>query len=220
MSDDLPDQLFDDWIKKEMIRSKPYVLRLLFLAICSMTALCWAHHFKGLPHFSYFENYPQVPQDEFLGQEGEYEFSLVIYDFQGINLDDAQQSDEARFYLIAFNLKENKVYNGPLTLQIRDREQIVYSEAFASSQEESIYALQSKLPPEGKYSLDVLFPKGETKQANIPFVLSSQKTHWGKWIAGLLVFVLIVVAIGSRKARIAQDRKENLKAKKKNALAT
>ncbi len=38
-----------------------------------------AHHFKGLPHFNYFENYPQIPQDEFLGQFGDYECSLVIY---------------------------------------------------------------------------------------------------------------------------------------------
>lgn len=27
-----------------------------------------AHHFKGLPHFNYFENYPQVPQEEYIWQ--------------------------------------------------------------------------------------------------------------------------------------------------------
>jgi hypothetical protein len=30
-----------------------------------------AHHFKGLPHYNYVENYPQTPEEEILGQSGD-----------------------------------------------------------------------------------------------------------------------------------------------------
>ena len=175
-----------------------------------------AHHFKGLPHFSYFENYPQVPQEEFLGQEGEFEFSLVIYDFQGIKKEDVQQPEDVRLFLVIFNLRENKVYNGPLTLDILDRGQSIYSENFSSSVEESIYTFQQALPPSGKYSLGITIRDGSKLRTTIPFTLSSQKIHWGKWIAGLMFGLVTIVAIGSRKARIKMDRKSNAKLRAKS----
>ena len=174
-----------------------------------------AHHFKGLPHFSYFENYPQVPQEEFLGQEGEFEFSLVIYDFQGIKKEDVQQPNDVRLFLVIFNLRENKVYNGPLTLDILNRGQSIYSENFSSSAEESIYTFQQALPPSGKYSLGITLHSGSKLRATIPFTLSSQKVHWGKWIAGFMFVLVTIVAIGSRKARIKMDRKSNAQLREK-----
>lgn len=192
---------------------------ILLLVIISIFSLMLpssnAHHFKGLPHFSYFENYPQVPQDEFLGQEGEYEFSLVIYDFQGIKKEDVQQPDDVRLYLVIFNLRENKVYNGPLTLEILDHRRSIYSENFSSSVEESIYTFQQALPPSGKYSLGINLHDGNKLHATIPFTLSSQKVHWGKWVAGLMLVLVTIVAIGSRKARIMMDRKSDVKLRKK-----
>lgn len=52
-----------------------------------------AHHLKGLPHYNYFENYPQVPEEEFVGEVSDYEVSLVVYDFQGINRDNVDSPD-------------------------------------------------------------------------------------------------------------------------------
>jgi len=178
-------------------------------------AVSEAHHFKGLPHFSYFENYPQVPQEEFLGQAGEFEFSLVLYDFQGIQREDVEQPDNARFYLIAYNLRENKVYNGPATLEILDRGTQVVSEYLPSSQEESIYTLHRVLPPQGKYALEITLHEAENLKAVIPFKLSSQKVHWGKWVAGCLVVLISIVAVGSRRARVAMDRKQNAAARRR-----
>ena len=186
-------------------------LPLIYGTFSLMLLDVYAHHFKGLPHFSYFENYPQVPQEEYLGQEGEFEFSLVIYDFQGIKKEDVQQPDDVRLFLVIFNLRENKVYNGPLTLDILDRGRSIYSEEFSSSVEESIYTFQRALPPSGKYSLGITLHDGSKLRATIPFTLSSQKVHWGKWVAGLMFVLVTIVAIGSRKARIKMDRKSNTK---------
>jgi len=175
-------------------------------------SLLYGHHFKGLPHFNYFENYPQIPQDEFLGQAGQYEFSLVIYDFQGIQKSNTDQPDDARLYLVIYNLLENKVYDKALTIAIKDGSDVLYTEYFEHSQEESIYTLFRMLPESGNYSLDITFHEGQETTVNLPFVLSSQRVAWGKWVAGFLILFITIVAIGSRRARVAMDRKENASA--------
>jgi hypothetical protein len=176
-----------------------------------------AHHFKGLPHFSYFENYPQVPQEEYLWQKGEYEFSLVIYDFQGIEKTEAEQPDDARLYLVVWSLRENKVYSGSLTLRILDHGEPVHSRDFPAATEENIYSLQHTLPETGRYSLGVELHDGSDLHATIPFKLSSQKVRWGRWVAGVLLALVAVVAVGSRRARIVKDRRELARAKRKGA---
>ncbi len=173
-----------------------------------------AHHFKGLPHFSYFENYPQVPQEEFLGQAGDYEYSLVLYDFQGLKKEDAYQPDDARLYLIIFNLRENRVYNGPIAVEILDRGAPIDSLEIEAPQEESVYSLQRTLPSTGRYSLAVTHLEGPPTRAVIPFRLSSQKTLWGKWVIGILALFVAVVAFGSRRARLAIDRRDALNRRK------
>ena len=181
----------------------PALLLMICLPLCA-----GAHHFKGLPHFSYFENYPQVPQDEFIGQSGDYEFSLVLYDFQGIQREDTEQPNDARFYLIAYNLRNGTVYNGPVTLEVLDGKKPVVTVRKESSQEESIYTLQQVLPENGKYSLRITMHDVDDLQAEIPFLLSSQKISWGRYLVASLIVCVGVVAVGSRRARVLQDRKE------------
>jgi len=177
-----------------------------------MAGTALAHHFKGLPHFNYFENYPQVPQDEYLWQEGDYEFSLVIYDFQGITREDADQPDDVRLYLVVWDLRANRIYNGALDLTILDRDRAIYTRRFSSAAEENIYSFQRVLPETGRYSLRVSTQRGPGPEAVIPFKLSSQKRRWGKWVAGVLVGFVVVVAVGSRRARVMQDRRDSARA--------
>ncbi|MDA1274500.1 MAG: hypothetical protein O2960_10690 [Verrucomicrobia bacterium] len=180
----------------------------LFLFLCISPLPAGAHHFKGLPHYNYFENYPQVPEEEFLGRTGEYELSLVVYDFQGINRKDVQDPDKVRLFLLIFSLDSSKVYQGPLTLEILDRGKVMHSARHASADLENIYSLHQDLPGTGRYALRVTLHDEQDITCEIPFRLSSQTIHWGKWI-GLALFTLITVtAIGGRKARIALDRKE------------
>lgn len=172
-----------------------------------------AHHFKGLPHYNYFENYPQVPEEEFLGQAGEYELSLVVYDFQGINREKVESPDNVRLFLLIFNLLDNRIYQGPLTLELLDGGQAVHTVKFNSADLENIYSIHRELPDTANYSLRVTLHGENDLQCVIPFLLSTQKIHWGKWV-GLILFLLITVAaIGARKARITQDRREARQAK-------
>lgn len=185
------------------------------LRICAaLTLLCvpvfpaGAHHFKGLPHYNYFENYPQVPEEEFLGQAGEYEFSLVVYDFQGINRDNVETPDKVRLFLVIFNLLDNRVYQGPLTMEILDRGQPAHTQRFERAELENIYSMHRDLPDHGRYTLRLTLHDEDDLVCEIPFLLSTQKVHWGKWIGGILVVLIGIAAVGARKARIAQDRRE------------
>ncbi len=168
----------------------------------------FAHHFKGLPHYNYFENYPQIPEEEFLGQSGSYEFSLVVYDFQGINRDVLDAPEMVRLFLVVFNMMSSEVYIGPATLEILDKAKVVYSERQESAELENLYSIHQDLPDSGKYSLRVTLHGRNNLQSIIPFTLSSQKTHWGAWVGSILLLLVVVAAIGGRKARLAKDRAE------------
>jgi len=188
---------------------------LAFCAVCVITALALflpvsthAHHFKGLPHYNYFDNYPQVPEEEFLGQAGEFEMSLVVYDFQGINRENVEDPDNVRLFLVIFNLLDNRVYQGPLTLEILDHGQPVQTARFERAELENLYSMHRTLPDTGKYSLRVTMHEPHDVSCLIPFRLSSQKINWGRWIGAGLVVLIGVAAVGARKARIAKDRRE------------
>lgn len=191
-----------------------------FACYCLMlacTSNLSAHHFKGLPHYNYFENYPQIPEEEFLGQAGSYEFSLVVYDFQGINKQKVESPENVRLFLLVFSLLENKVYTGPMTLEIWDRETIVKRFKFDSADLENIYSVHHELPETGRYRLNAILHHEGDLSCEVSFKLSSQKTHWGKWIALSLLLLMTVTAVGARKARIRQDRLDASKLKRREA---
>lgn len=178
-----------------------------------------AHHFKGLPHYNYFENYPQVPEEEFIGQAGDYEVSLVVYDFQGINRDKVETPDNVRLFLVIFNLSDNRVYGGPLTLEVLDGDKVVVSERQTTAELENLYSLYHELPKAGKYSLRLTLHDEGDLVCTIPFRLSSQIIHWGRWIGIGLGVILLVTAIGARRARVKLDRREGAKKRRELDIA-
>ena len=71
--------------------------------------------------------------------------------------------------------------------------------------------MHHKLAETGDYSLHLTLHDAGDLECAIPFKLSSQKIHWGRWIAGGLAALLLVAAIGARKARVRIDRSEQAK---------
>jgi hypothetical protein len=190
------------------LHCEQWVFFFLFLIALFASPALRAHHFKGLPHYNYFENYPQIPEEEFLGQSGKYEFSLVVYDFQGIDRSKMESPETVRLFLVIFNLENSAVYIGPATLDVLDGDEIVYSERQESAELENLYSIHQDLPEDGDFSLRVtLHGRGDLK-CEIPFTLSSQKVHWGPWVAGSLFGLIAIAAVGARRARVAQDRRE------------
>ena len=185
-------------------------LQYWILFIATMSLQLHAHHFKGMPHFNYFDNYPQVPTEEYIGQAGRYEFAFMIYDFQGLTQSDMEMPDDVRIYLIVYDLIANKAYKGPLDLEILDGETSLKLFSFKSSAEESIYQLQQKLNEKGNFSLKITIKENGKEIVGIePFKLSNQIINWALWISLIMFVLLLIVAYGSRQARLKQDRKEN-----------
>ena len=177
------------------------------LAVTLGASALSAHHFKGLPHYNYFENYPQVPEEEFLGQAQDYEFSLVVYDFQGINRRQIEEPDNVRLFLVIFNLRNNTVYNGPATLEILDRGEVVAASHADSAELENLYSLRRILPDDGAYSLRITLHGENDLTCVIPFRLSSQVIQWDRWVALVTAALVAIAAVGARKKRVAMDRK-------------
>ena len=190
-----------------MIRSKiPFVV--LVSLVLGLAGAASAHHFKGLPHYNYFENYPQVPEEEFIGEAGDYEVSLVVYDFQGINRDKVDNPDMVRMFLMIFNLRDHRVYGGPLTLEVLDRGEVVHTARHEAAELENLYSMHRDLPKTGKYSMRMTLHGEGDLTCTVPFRLSSQKVNWAWWVAGGLGILVLVGAVGARKARVKQDRIE------------
>ena len=203
---------------KPRLRKSPCssIIRTLIIAFCllSFPSPLAAHHFKGLPHYNYFENYPQVPEDEFLGQAGNYEMSLVAYDFQGLQRENVQEPGNVRLFLVIFNMLDSTVYKGKLTFEILDDGQPVHSKFFRNAELENLYSIHHELPDSGEYSIRLTLHDAGDLACEIPFRLSSQQTHWGRWIGLLLLVLMTITAVGARKARLNVDRKE---ARKQNS---
>ncbi|RME88287.1 MAG: hypothetical protein D6767_10415 [Candidatus Hydrogenedentota bacterium] len=117
--------------------------------------IVFAHHFKGLPHYGYFENYPQTPVDEFLGGSKHYDFFLTLYDFQGLEKEKADQPDDVKFFLNVYDLVHEKAYNGPLFVEILDHGKPIDSVVFYSAEQESLYYYNHKLSDDGDYALRI-----------------------------------------------------------------
>jgi hypothetical protein len=169
-----------------------------------------AHHFKGMPHFNYFDNYPQVPTEEYIGQAGRYEFAFMVYDFQGLTQSEMEMPDDVRVYMIIYDLIENVAYKGPLLVEILDGDKVVKRFAYKSSAEESIYQLRHKLNEKGDFSLRISINQNGEKIIGVkPFLLSNQRINWAIWISLIMFVLLSIVAYGSRQARLKMDRREN-----------
>lgn len=185
------------------------MMRWMVMVLVMVPSVLMAHHYKGLPHYGYFENYPQVPVDEYLAQAGDYELSLVVYDFQGMEKSDVHQPDDARLYLIIYNLRAGKAYQGRCRLEILDGTRVVHMVERDKAEQESLYLLNRELSEDGDWNLRVTLLDEDNLTAIVPFLLTSQKTNWGLTTAIVVVVLVVVAAVGSRRARVLQDRRDN-----------
>ncbi len=170
-----------------------YLSLSLFLFFC-LTSFSWAHHYKGLPHNDYFENYPQVPILEFLHEDDKWEIFLTVYNFQGINLENVADSDMVRLYIFLYDVRANKVYGKAVKLEIFSRGEVVYSQDGHLPEEESIYSVHKKLVHQDDLELHVHFKTedGKLDIVKLPFNVTKPFIEkYGLAIAIVLFFVFV-----------------------------
>ncbi|MBI3892196.1 MAG: 4Fe-4S binding protein [Candidatus Wallbacteria bacterium] len=179
------------------------VLALLFA--CAAPAP--AHHILGLPHYSYKDNYPQVPQLEYPATSGPYDILLINCPGKPV----PGQKGIAALYIKDRNT--GKPYEKPLYLRLlqeslfgQPREVLPRTQVVAC---EVPYKLAITYPEAGDYVVELTF-EVEGKQETIPFpVVAGDPVPAGSILAsagGALVFFLVVV----RAVRIKRARRRAL----------
>ena len=170
-----------------------------------LLATALAHHNKGLPHYGYFENYPQVPTEEYVRIDGRWEVGATLFNFQG--LDARASSDtpnDVKFFAYIYDLENDEGYEGPVRMDIVYEGDVVSSFERLEPDGEGVYISRETLPESGEYELVFTFPDG---QATLPFAvdLASDDVSW-KLVGGLVggSAVLFVLSIVGRRRRLTR----------------
>ncbi len=166
-----------------------------------------AHHNKGLPHYGYFENYPQVPTEEFIRYEGRWEFGATLFNFQGLKRETSDTPNDVRIFAYVYDLQEDVAYEGKLELAVELDGTLIESFGRLAPDEETVYRARLTLPESGIYHVTFTFDvDGEHVKLMLPVKadLAADKINW-LLIGGMLgvLGVLFGLALAGRKKRHA-----------------
>lgn len=162
-----------------------------------------AHHILGLPHYSYKENYPQVPTLEYPASSGPYDLLLTSYPGRPKPGEPANLS----FYIKDRNTGEP--YGRPVEIRVlqtftfgRNRE--VHATARVEPFDQ-VHKLTAVLDREGEYIVELTL-EVEGRAEVIPFrvVAGDPSSGWSVLagiVVGLGVFVLAVRAVKIKRER-------------------
>jgi len=125
------------------------VLALFMLA----PSLASAHHNKGLPHYGYYDNYPQVPTEEHVAIDGKWEFGATIFNFQGYDRKNSETPNDVKIFCYLYHLGRDKAYLGAADFEIRIGDELVSKFHRDKVDEEAIYSTRETLPRTGTYRL-------------------------------------------------------------------
>jgi hypothetical protein len=170
-----------------------------------LLATALAHHNKGLPHYGYFENYPQVPTEEYIRVEGRWEVGATVFNFQGLG--DRESSDtpnDVKIFAYIYDLEKDVGYEGPATIAIVSEGETVSVFERLEPDGEGVYVSRETLPHSGDYSLEFTFDEGE---ATLPFNvdLAADRVNWALLGGlGLAVLTAMSLALAGRKKRLAR----------------
>ncbi|HHO49791.1 MAG TPA: 4Fe-4S binding protein [Deltaproteobacteria bacterium] len=163
-----------------------------------------AHHNKGLPHYGYFDNYPQVPTEEFIDEVGDWEVGAVFFNFQGMQRRTSDTPNDVRVFAYAYDLESERGYRGEATLHIDDASgQRLATFARLQTDQEGVYVLRQELPSSGDYTLVFeLEDDGGTVAVPLAFTidLEADRVPWGLLgaAAGAVALLFLIASVSGR----------------------
>jgi polyferredoxin len=192
--------------------SRRFVLPLAGIAaVCVLPMIpkpAHAHHNKGIPHYGYFENYPQVPTEEYVGISDRWEISATLFNFQGLDRRNSDTPNDVKIYLAIYDLEADAGYTGPLDVEIYRGDEIVSRFERVRVDEEAVYSTRETFPATDDYEL-VVHTADAVIRLPIRVDLASDAVNWW-WIIGIALPVGVVFALalaaGNRKHRTRTDR--------------
>ncbi len=126
---------------------------LLALVFAGLPTVANANHNKGFPHHGYYENYPQVPVEEFTATSKRWEARATIFNFQGMDRNLSDTPKDVKIYLALFDRELESGYTGPLTVDIFQAEELIARFSRDHVDEEAVYSTRETLPRGGDYQL-------------------------------------------------------------------
>lgn len=180
------------------------VLIIAHLAALAHAVPTQAHHILGLPHYSYKENYPQVPTLEYPATTGPYDVLLTSYPGKPM----PKEAANLAFYIK--NSTTGEPYDTSVTVRVlktftfgRNRE-ILRPTTFLPF--DRLHKLSVTFPEDGEYIIELTMDV-EGKPEVIPFMMVAGEPSATISVvialcAGLAAFIIVVRAI-----RIKRDRR-------------
>ena len=170
-------------------------------------SLAFAHHNKGLPHYGYFENYPQVPTEEYIKLDGRWEAGATIFNFQGLDSRGSSETpNDVKFYSYIYDLELDKGYEGAIELSILQDDIKIMTWDRIEPDGEGVYITRETLPTSGNYKLLMEFEvDGKKVRLTLPFYadLAVDRVDW--WIvSGIIggVCILFFLALAGKKNQL------------------
>ncbi len=162
------------------------------LALAVLPSDTQAHHIKGLPHYGYTENYPQVPTLEVQAAAPPYQVTLVAYTMDGIDRSKSGIPDDAMLYVSITDTRTGKAHRGAVEVALRPAgggAPIV--RAFDEPLEESVYRMRASLPASA-YDIEIRIGGAGGTVATMRLELGGSTNPW--LLASLAVAALALTA--------------------------
>jgi len=161
-----------------------------------------AHHNKGLPHYGYFENYPQAPVEEYVVIDGPWEMGAVVFNFQGLDRRTADTPNDVKIYLYLYDERTGSAYQGPLEVEIRSDGEVVSTFERVKVDEEAVYSTRETLPRSGDYELVAHVGEEEISlRFHVDLTSDRPPLAWIAGIGGSAVLLFGLAAVGRRRRR-------------------
>ncbi len=192
-------------------RSTPIFAVVAVLCGLLLPQLASAHHNKGLPHYGYYDNYPQVPTEEYIEIHGPWEFGATVFNFQGYQRRRSDTPNDVKIFCYLYDIKADQAYIGPARFEIRDGDELVAAFERKMVDEEAVYSTRETLPATGTYKLVAIV--GGNKIASLDFYVELVDDRFNWWLAGGLGVPLLLLGglawYGKRRRRkpVRVDRK-------------
>lgn len=183
----------------------PRLLPLALALVALAAAAGEAHHILGLPHYSYRENYPQVPTLEYPASTGPYDVLLTTYPGRPVPGEPTTLS----FYVK--DRTRSLRYDQPLTLRVLQTftfgESKVVVPPTARCPDHVCHQFFVTFPTDGEFVVELTMDV-EGKTEVIPFRLVAGHVSSGSSVllalgAALGLFAIVVRALRIKRARRA-----------------
>ncbi len=216
-----PERRLSRRIRLPVLRS----LVLLFgLGLAAAPAIAQAHHNKGLPHYGYYENYPQIPVEEHIIVDGRWEMGATMFNFQGLDRRQADTPNDVKFFIYVYDLERDGNYTGSVEFVLLDEDgEEVGRFRRDEVDEELIYSTRETMPETGDYTLvaRLLEIEGQPEVAIVFHIdLSADAIPWALLLAltGPLVPLFILVLLGRSRRGRSQRLKSQLQVDQRSPL--